>query len=319
MIAYRDFTRRTMKYTMKASTFGIFIMMLCTSTLHSGFLSPHTHPEELLELNPKKKTSSLYIQDEVAGMLSIRGWHQDHIAVSIQKHTHSDDDADRISTTLNQTENGVITLAITTTEALHKRASIDVTVHLPHTLATTIMAHNDVTITDTNGTIHVETEEGTITTHNTRGTLKLETEKGNITCEKSHGPLHAMTKHGALNIQESYNSITAETARGPIIASCARVPSTARIELRTQKRGTITLTLPESTNAHLIADTTRGTVTSNLLITLEQHTMVLNHGTYQDLQRHVRGVIGQQATAEIRLNGTKDIHITTNDSDFELD
>jgi len=313
MIAYRDFVLRTIDYSKSMTLLGVLYLACGVATLQSGFISLDKHPEELLELRPKKKSCNLYIQHEIPGSLDVQGWHQDHIAVSVQKYTHNEDDADRISITLTQTEHGVITLAIVENEELHKRAQVDVTVHIPHQLATTITAQNDVSITHADNTIRVETEKGSITTQKTRGNLHLKTENGDIRSTQSHGTISAHTERGGITIEDSYTSIDAETKRGPITVDCARVPSTARIELRAQKRGTITLAIPESTQAHLIADTTRGTVTSNVLITLERHTMVLNHGTYQDFQRHIRGIIGQQTTAEIKLSGTKDIHITTND------
>jgi DUF4097 and DUF4098 domain-containing protein YvlB len=179
-----------------------------------------------------------------------------------------------------------------------------------------ISTQNDVSITHTDNSIRVETEHGNITTQKTRGKLHLETKKGDIRCTESYGAINTQTERGNITITESYQSIDAKTARGIITVDCARVPSTARIELST-KKGSLTLAVPESTNAHLVADTTRGTVTSNVLITIERHTMVLNSGTYQDLQRHIRGIIGQQETAEIKLSSTKDIHITTNDVDIE--
>jgi hypothetical protein len=316
MSAYREFKKRTINYLATQALLSILSLSLGTASLQSGFLSLDKQPEALLELTPKKKTASLQIQHDVPGSIAIQGWHQNHIAVSIQKYTHTDDDADRITTTLTQTEYGVITLAILENEALHKRVQVDITVHIPHHIATTIMAQNEVSITHTDNSIRVETEKGNVTTQKTRGKLYLKTNKGDIHCTESYGAINVQTERGNITIAESYQSIDAKTARGIITVDCARVPSTARIELST-KKGSLTLAVPESTNAHLIADTTRGTVTSNLLITIERHTMVLNSGTYQDLQRHIRGIIGQQETAEIKLSGSKDIHITTNDVDIE--
>jgi hypothetical protein len=311
MIAYRERRQKTITWLTVISLF------IGTATLQSGFLSPHKQPEMLLELSPKKKTCSLHIQHDVSGSIDIQGWHQNHVAVTIQKYTHNDDDADRISATLTQTEHGVITLAIVENEALKKRIHVDTTVHIPRHIATTITAQNDVTISHTDNSMRVETEKGIITTEKTRGKLNLKTKKGDIRCTESYGTITAHTDRGAITVTDSYSSIDAQTLHGPITVDCARIPSTARIELNSQKHGTITLALPESTNAHLIADTTRGIVTSNVLITIERHTMVLNSNTYQDLQRHIRGIVGQQETAEIKLSGTKDIHITVNDVDAE--
>src|SRR5579871_4996894 len=137
MSAYREFKKRTINYLLIVS------VSLGTTSIYSGFLSFDKQPEELLELSPKKKSCSLQIQHEVPGSIDIQGWHQNHIAVSIQKYTHTDDDADRITVTLTQTEYGVITLAILENEALQKKVQVDITVHIPHHIATTITAQNN--------------------------------------------------------------------------------------------------------------------------------------------------------------------------------
>ncbi len=318
MIAYRDFFKRTI-ISMIATIriWSIAIIMLCIhhTPTHADWFKPTAQPENILELIPKKKTSVLYIEHELSGSINVQGWRQDHILVTIHKHTYTKDDADRIHAILTQTEHGVITLKIAESEELRKHAHVDITVHIPQQIATTITAQDSVVITETLGAMRVETKNGTITAENTRGNLHLETENGDIKITDARGTIHAQTERGSIVITESYNSITAETERGSLNVSAARVPSTAHIDLRTQKRGTITLALPESAQAHIIADTTRGVITSDLLVTVESHTTVLNSGTYQDLQRHLRGTIGSQATAEIRLSGTRDIHITTSEPD----
>lgn len=320
MIAYPDFFKRTIKYittTMYLCIGAITILCLHHIPAHADWFKPTAQPEELIELKPKKKTSVLYIEHELSGTIHLHGWKQNHIAVTIHKHTYTKDDADRIQVTLTQTENGVITLKITESEELRKHAQVDITVHIPQQIATTITAQNSVVITETIGAIRVETQNGTITTEDTRGNLHLEIEKGDIKITGTRGTVHTQTERGSIMITESYNSITAQTEHGSIKVRAARLPSTAHIDLRTQKRGTITLALPESAQAHIVADTTRGIITSDILITIESHTTVLNSGTYQDLQRHLRGTIGSQATAEIRLNGTRDISITTSETDTE--
>lgn len=320
MIAYRDFFKRTIiSVVNNMYILSIAIALLCIyhTPTHADLFKPTAQPEQLLELKPKKKTAVLYIEHELPGSINLQGWRQNHIAVTIHKHAYSKDDAERIQVTLTQTEHGVITLKIAERGELRKHARVDITVHIPQQIGTTITAKNAVFIAEAHGTMRIKTEQGNITTENTRGNLHLETEKGDITIADTRGAVHAHTKYGSITITESYNSITAETARGSLDVYATRVPSTARIDLRTQKRGAITLALPESAQAHIIADTTRGVITSDLLVTVESYTTVLNSGVYQDLQRHTRGTIGSQATAEIRLSGTRDIHITSSESDTD--
>lgn len=313
MIAYRYFFVATI---IKPSARLLMATILCITQplayAESSWFSRYKHEaEELLELKPKKKSSSLRIDHELPGSVTVQGWQQEHVAVTIRKKTASDDDLGRVSSTLTQTEHGLITLQITESEELKKNVQVDITVHVPHAMPVTINTQNDVSVAHLDNTVRVETLQGDITAHTTRGALHLETEKGDIESTHARGPITAYTDRGAITITDSSNSITAQTARGPITIACAQIPSTAHLDIRAQKRGTITLILPEATDAHLVADTTRGIITSDVPVILERHTAVLNSGTYQDMQRHIRGTLGTQATAEIRLSATKDIHLTT--------
>lgn len=313
MIAYRYFFIETI---IKPSAYLLMISTLCffqpLAHAQASWFSRYKHEaEELLELKPNKKTSTLRIDHELPGMVTVQGWQQEHIAVTIRKKTASDDDLARVSSTLAQTEHGIITLQITESDLLKRHAQVDITVHVPHAMPVTITTQNDVAIAHLDNTVRVETLHGDITTNTTRGALHLETEKGDIESTLSRGPITAYTDRGSITITDSSNSISAETARGPITVACAQIPSTAHLDIRAQKRGTITLVLPEATDAYLVADTTRGIITSDVPVILERHTAVLNSGTYQDMQRHIRGTLGTQATAEIRLSATKDIHLTT--------
>lgn len=312
MIAYRYFFIETI---IKPSTHLLMLTIFCLSQpfvhAQNGWFSRYKREaEELLELKPNTKTSSLRIEHELPGTVSVQGWHQEHVAVTLRKKTASDDDLERVSSILTQTEHGLISLQIGANDLL-KHAQVDITVHVPHAMPVTVTTLNDVSVAQMDSTIRVETVQGDITTHATRGALHLETEKGDIESTLSRGPITVYTERGAITITDSSNSITAQTARGPVTVACAEIPSTAHLDIRAQKRGTITLILPEAADAHLVADTTRGIITSDVPVILERHTAVLNSGTYQDMQRHIRGTLGTQATAEIRLSATKDIHLTT--------
>ncbi len=321
MIAYRYFLLPTINSVHTALITGILLTASTdTEAAKRGWFSGYKKssykyeaPEQLFELRPNKKSCSLCIEHQLPGTIDLQGWHQSHVAVTVRKYTHTAEDAARITTLFTQTEHGIINLKTEESEDVRKAARVDITVHVPHHRATTITTHNDVSIENTDSLMRVVTQSGDITTHGTRGALHLETKKGNLLAVNSYGPIAAYTNRGTITIEESYNSIKAETSNGSIDVVCAEVPSTACIDLRTQKRGIINLSVPESTEAQLIADTTRGIITSDVLVTRDRQTTVLNSGTYQDLQRHIRGTVGEQATAEIRLNSTKGIHITASD------
>lgn len=292
-----------------------YFVLLCT--LHimqpttAGWFSSHKYEqEELLELTPQKKQSSFTIDHELPGSIHIKGWHQDHIAVTIHKKMQTSDNADRAHCTLTQTPQGVISLQVKSAEPIHKHDAIDLTIHMPHHMPTTVALRENIIIEHVTNTMHVRTDHGNVTTQKTRGAIHLETKQGDITITDAFGAISAYTDRGAIMIEESHNSITAETLRGSVVATCATIPTTASITLTSDRKGIITLTVPESTEARLIADTTRGMITSDMLVTLERHTTLLNTHAYKDAHQHIRGVIGQNGAAEIRLTSAGNIHIT---------
>lgn len=278
--------------------------------LHANWFSPKHEQEELLELAPKQKLSSLSIEHELQGTIHIKGWHQAHIAVTIHKKAHAPEDLARAYCTLTQTEHGIISLRVQASENMHKKCTVDLTIHMPYSMPTTVMAQSTIFAEHMHNTIQIQTNEGDIFTEATRGMVHGETKKGTIVISDAFGPVTAYTEHGNIAIEASHNSVTAETMQGSITASCAALPTTASLTLTSNKRGTLLLTLPETVEARLIADTCRGTITSDLLITLERHTTLLNSHAYKDAQQHIRGVIGQNGAAEIRLAASGNIHLT---------
>lgn len=272
--------------------------------------------EDPLEITPKKKQSILSIEHELTGTLDIRAWDHEHITVTAHKKMHPDD-ITSVVCSLTQTDQGIITLHIHATKELRSQGTVDITVYVPHTLNMTISTQEAVSIAHTHGSVRVRTHKGDIKTTETRGALNLETGKGDIHIQDAYDALVAHTERGTITIERCYKSVQAETDRGSITAICAAVPSTALINLTSNKRGVLKLSIPESAEARLTADTTRGTITSDVLITVDRHTTLLNPGAYKDMQQHIRGIVGQHGTATIQLAASGDIHLSPYESEVK--
>jgi F0F1-type ATP synthase epsilon subunit len=310
MQAHTQLGRTIIKYTIVSCLF-IYVPSLFSNT--KSWFSNYKHKEEqLIELTPKQMPCTLSINQELPGNITVKGWHQNHIAVTAHKKTQAPEDAERIQCTLTQHNNGTIALTSKSNESLKKDAIVNLTVHIPLRATVTIETLENVAIENTQNTIRIKTDNGSITTHTTRGTIYAETDIGDITAQNTHGPLDLYTNKGLISVQESYNSILAETARGSIEVRCAEIPSTANLNLSAHKRGTVTLEIPESTQAHITADTMRGIITSDMLINIAQHTTLLNANIYKDSQKQVNGTIGEQGNANIVINSARGVHILPN-------
>ena len=281
-----------------------------TNTVQNWFSNYKYTQEELLELTPKQSPCVLSVTHQLPGTVSIKGWHQNHIAVTVHKKTQTADDAERVQCILTENKNGTVALAVHNNNELRKSVIVDLTIHIPINSTTNIQAQDDVTIENTRNTIRIETEQGDVTTRSTWGAVHAHIEKGNITIHEAHEAIQVYTEKGSITIDRSYNSVIAETERGFIKTKCAHIPSTATIKLATNTHGAITVAVPESTEACIVAHTVRGIITSNVLITVERHTTLLNADTYKDAQKHLRGIIGEQGNANIVINSARGIYIT---------
>lgn len=177
-------------------------------------------------------------------------------------------------------------------------------------------------IVPTDITLIIETEKGNISTQDTHGMLTATTINGNIFCsnthhivtahtkqsgsiriEQAHKPVSAITKKGTIIIHDALDTITACTQKGKIVAHCAALPQQGRVHLKTDA-GQIALHVPSVINASVSAQTTRGTVTSDHLITIQPHTTRLNAHAWNSFKKEVHGSLGTttEPTSSIVLN-----------------
>src|ERR1700678_3945603 len=113
MVAYRFFL------------VAAYTVYIGATPIHAGWFSSHKYEqEELLELIPKQKQCSLSIDHDIPGSIHLKGWQQEHVAVTVHKKAHSADDAERLHCTLTQTAHGVISLHVQASDALHKHGAV---------------------------------------------------------------------------------------------------------------------------------------------------------------------------------------------------
>lgn len=164
-----------------------------------------------------------------------------------------------------------------------------------------------IRVEDTHGTVQATNTKGTITCINNHHTIAAHVkEQGSITIEQAHKPVHAITKKGDIIINDSLHTVTAHTHKGKIIASSSLLPEDAHIHLKTDN-GHINLHLPPSVQASVSAQATRGTVTSDHLITLQAQTTRLNSHAWNTFKKEVHGFLGSSTlpSSSIVLNNNR--------------
>lgn len=145
------------------------------------------------------------------------------------------------------------------------------------------------------------TVDYTILIPNTTTINLAHTDHGNITIKNTQKPIKAQTYKGSIDLSNITNSAEVNTKNGNIKIHAKNLTPEHKV-LAVSGRGNISLQLPAKTNAHLYAKTQRGKVSSDHPITLERRTMQISQKTMADLRRDVKGFIGGEEGAIIKLH-----------------
>lgn len=174
------------------------------------------------------------------------------------------------------------------------------------------LATTDGTITAAHihGAIWATTTKGNITLTHTQGMIVAEAqEQADITINQSSGNIKATTQKGSLYLYDTTNSVVAATEKGSIQLSCKKIPSTSKIQVRSNK-GALYVTLPDDVNADLIAQTKRGLVTCEHPVTTKPFTSVWDKNAWRRMRKEIYGTLGTGEASITLQNQNGNIQIT---------
>lgn len=133
----------------------------------------------------------------------------------------------------------------------------------------------------------------------------VKTDAGNIVIKNVITPLALTSNYGDITVQEAQHSVNVYTKNGSItISTLPTLTADNRIVAFTEK-GTITLQVPEESNAHVCATTLRGHVSSEQPITLDPRTIKISTKTLAQLKRDVQGSLGDGKGPNVKLHTNK--------------
>jgi hypothetical protein len=181
------------------------------------------------------------------------------------------------------------------------QGAVDYTLMVPKQMAIRLKTNKGtIKVKRFDGQVWANTDNGTIEIANvTNKVYATITEKGSISIDQSCGTIEAATNNGNITINNAKQSVVATTAKGDIIMQANEVPSTSSIRL--DAAGTIQVSLPQETNAHLKASAQNGKVISDHYVTLASRTTKINTQAWSQLQKNVEGTLGT-GEAEISLS-----------------
>ncbi len=144
--------------------------------------------------------------------------------------------------------------------------------------------------------LSAETVNGSVFLAGTEGRVRLRSTNGTLKVTGVRGPLDLETTNGGIDVRQSAGGLRAETTNGSIAAELTQVEERVALE---STNGSLTLRVPATLRATVDADTTNGTVRSDLPVATATSSS----------KRHLRGAINGGGS-DLKLSTTNgSIHI----------
>lgn len=118
--------------------------------------------------------------------------------------------------------------------------------------------------------------------------VKVATQSGNIVIKNLDGEIEAHTDSGNITIIDGSHNATMHTKDGAILLQRETMQNTDLIKATTDK-GSITLQVPQYINSFIQAQTKKGKIYSDLLVTVEPKITKLNNAVYKEQKQSVTG------------------------------
>lgn len=134
----------------------------------------------------------------------------------------------------------------------------------------------------------------------------VKTERGNIKVINSTTPISLTSNHGDISVTDAQSSVNVHTKCGYITISTTPALTSDNKVIAFTEKGTITIQIPENTNAHLYAKTLHGSVSTEQPITLDARTIEkISTKTITQLKRDVQGSLGSGNGPKFKLHTNK--------------
>lgn len=255
---------------MKHTSFVFVLLIFCTSyTIQASMLDGlsswwKSSNKEIVTREQILTPNSTFKIENMSGHISIKTWKQNKLVIEAVK-KGSQEAIESTSIDTQYTDQGAIIRTVQ--ENSQAKCSVDYTILIPQSTTITL-AHTD---------------------------------QGNINIKNTHKPINAQTYKGSISFENITNSAQANTKNGNIKIHALKLSKEDKI-LAISGKGNIKLELPPKTAATLYAKTQRGRVTSDHPVTLAQRPMLISHKTMVELRRDVKGFIGNEDGATIKLH-----------------
>lgn len=253
--------------------------------------------EEVIKQDISYTTQKKIAVQNTNGNITIKTWKQNAIVATMIKRAFSADDVHKISISIDCSDNDQLFIK---TKIPREQCAVDFELLIPQDFAVQCATGKGIIkIKNCKGIIQATANEGSIELHHTAAAVVASINDGPITVHQADGPLTISSNAGNIMLKEVDNTVNATATNGSISMSSSMLPPTASISLTAS--GSIDLSLPENSSAHLVATSDNGSIISDHLVKIDNHPTKINNHAWQELKRNVQGIIGT-GKADIRLH-----------------
>ena len=253
------------------------------------------------------------------GSIEISGWDQGKVEITGAKYGATETLRDNVKLDVHNAADSV-EIRASRGSATNGGCGARIVMHVPRTalLDRITTSNGAIKIRDVAGAPHLKTSNGSITASNIASDVDAHTSNGPIDVEQVKGGALLKTSNGHIRVEGVNGPLEVETSNGPITARSASdtsaklTSSNGAIDLTLDRapkgdikaathNGGIKLHLPAGSAAHLIADTSRGSISSDF--------DMASSGNGEDNRKHVDANIG---------SGGPTIELTTSNSSIQV-
>ncbi len=230
--------------------------------------------------------------DAQSGSIQIKAGTSNTVLIQATKKASSKENLANMRMLAKKTD--VNTLVIKTIVADQSiKGQMDYTLTIPEKATVKITAQEGaIKIRKTAGAVTATVDNGSIEAYDTYGAVEATTKtNGTIFAQNTHGTITATTLTGNITIENSYQDVVAQAKKGRVSARCKKLPASSTLSLAATA-GSITLALPQGTNAAVQAKTDQGCLTCSHFVTLNPLTTQLNHDAWNRFKTEVDGILG---------------------------
>ncbi len=246
---------------MRRAAFVLVAAIAAVAVFHSSAAAwPAVH-RTTTQSYPLTADGSVAIDDS-SGDVTVTGWSNDSIQVTIKTTAWSTDDLNRLGATIDPASDRISIAATYPHHCMNCDVSFDVKVPVgAHVSIGT--SSGDISVTSVSGPVRTDASSGDVELHDIAGDVRAHTSSGDLKLDHITGSVSAFVSSGDIDATGLADDVDLGSSSGSVSASFATFDRVRSVRLDSAS-GDVELTVPRGVGFDLEATTSSGSIDSNL-------------------------------------------------------